>query len=180
MIESTYFGWDQLTHTTTCQEPSWDVDVSHTLTTRPLADSAITHGCPDQHCTHSGALDRVTIRVICRGCDTAHVISGEALTRTVTTTAALGYGQPPRETAGLYLWPGRPVLHGWGPGPSGLDDQPHEYLVTTTRVDRLTPGDCVGAIGRHRTTLGAPRWWAGAIPTPPPLRVLPPTGEYRL
>jgi hypothetical protein len=98
----------------------------------------------------------------------------------VTTTAALGYGQAPRQTAGLYLWPGRPVLYGWGPGRSGLDDQPHEYLVTTTLDDRLTPAMCVGAIGRHRTAGGHPRWWAGAVQVPPPVRVVPPAGEYRL
>lgn len=180
MIEHTYFGWNQLTHTTTCTSPSWDVDVRHDLSTRPLTVPEATHQCPDEHCAHSTAFDRVTVRVICRSCDTAHVITGEGLARTATTTQALGYGQAPRQTAGLYLWPGRPVLHGWGPGPSGLDDQPHEYLVTTALVDRITPGDCIGAIGRHRTAGGKPRWWAGAIPTPPPLRVLPPAGEYRL
>ncbi|WP_405960558.1 hypothetical protein OG235_24500 [Streptomyces sp. NBC_00024] len=180
MIENTYFGWGQLPHTTTCTSPAWDVDVRHDLGTRPLTAAELTHHCPDEHCAHTGAFDRVTVRVICRSCGTAHVITGEALARTVTTTQALGYGQAPRQIAGLYLWPGRPVLHGYGPGRSGLDDQPYEYLVTTTLVDRLTPGDCVGAIGRHRTAGGHPRWWAGAIPTPPPLRVLPEPGEYRL
>lgn len=180
MIEHTYFGWNQLTHTTTCASPSWDIDVRHDLGIRPLADGTILHGCPDQNCGHEGALDRVTVRVICRSCDTAHVITGESLTCTVTTTQSLGYGQAPREVAGLYLWPGRPVLHGWGPGRSGLDDQPYEYLVTATLVDRLTPDDCVGAIGRHRTAGGKPRWWAGAVQTPPPPRIHREPGEYRL
>jgi hypothetical protein len=180
VIETAYFGWSQLTHTDPCPAPSWDIDVRHDAGIRPHADRAVTHGCPDQHCTHDSDFGRVTVRVICRGCDTAHVITGESLTRTTTVTAALGYGQAPRQIAGLYLWPGRPVLHGWGPGPSGLDDQPHEYLVTTALTDRLTPGDCVGAIGRHRTAGGHPRWWAGAVQVPPPLRVVPPDGEYRL
>lgn len=156
MIEHTYFGWTQLSHTESCATPTWDIDVRHDTGIRPHADRAVTHGCPDQHCTHDSDFGRVTVRVICRGCDTAHVITGESLARTVTTTDALGYGQAPRQIAGLYLWPGRPVLHGWGPGASGLDDQPHEYLVTTALVDRLTPGDCVGAIGRHRTAGGHP------------------------
>lgn len=180
MIEHTYFGWNQLTHTDTCADPSWDIDVRHDLGIRPLADGTVLHGCPDQHCGHQGALDRVTVRAICRSCDTAHLITGEALTRTITTTAALGYGQTPREVAGLYLWPSRPVLYGYGPSRSGLDDQPHEYLVTTTLVDRLTPGDCVGAIGWHSNAARQARWWAGAIQTPPLRRLQAEPGEYRL
>ncbi|MEI5522485.1 hypothetical protein WB388_17940 [Streptomyces brasiliscabiei] len=180
MIENAYFGWDELTHTTSCPSPRWDVDVRHDLGIRPVADGAVRHGCSDQNCGHEGGLDRVTVRVICRSCDTAHVITGESLTRTVTTTDALGYGQRPVQVAGLYLWPGRPVLHGYGPGPSGLDDKPHEYLVTTALLDRLTPEDCVGAIGRHRTAGGHLRWWAGAIVTPPPPRIRRQPGEYRL
>jgi hypothetical protein len=180
VIEHTYFGWNQLTHTETCTSPSWDIDVRHDPGVRPLSDNEVTHGCPDQRCTHTGALDRVTIRVICRSCDTAHLITGEALTRATTTTAALGYGQAPRQTAGLYLWPGRPILHGHGPGRSGLDDQPYEYLVTTALLDRLTPEACVGAIGRHFNAAHKPLWWAAAIQTSPPLRVLPPAGDYRL
>ncbi|MBP5922134.1 MULTISPECIES: hypothetical protein [Streptomyces] len=180
MIEHTYFGWNRLTHTTTCTSPTWDIDVRHDPGTRPLVLPDVAHQCPDNHCAHKGEFDRVTVRVICRSCDTAHVITGEALTRVTTTTDALGYGQPPRQMAGLYLWPSRPVLHGHGPGPSGQDDQPFEYLVTTTLVDRLTPDDCVGVISRHRTAGGHSRWWAGAVSTPPPLRVLPEPGEYRL
>jgi hypothetical protein len=181
MIENAYFGWNELTHTEDCPAPAWGIDVRHDLGIRPTSDTAVRHGCPDQHCGHEGGLDRVTVRVICRACDTAHLITGESLTRTTTDTAALGYGQPPTEKAGLYLWPGRPVLHGYGPGRSGLDDKPHEYLVTTSiPADRLTPEDCVGAIGRHRTAGGRLRWWAGAIPTPPPPRLRREPGEYRL
>ncbi|MDX3204280.1 hypothetical protein [Streptomyces scabiei] len=181
MIENAYFGWNELTHTEHCPAPAWGIDVRHDLGIRPTSDTAVRHGCPDQHCAHEGGLDRVTVRVICRSCDTAHLITGESLTRTTTDTAALGYGQPPTEMAGLYLWPGRPVLHGWGPGPSGLDDKPHEYLVTASiPADRLTPEDCVGALGRHRTAGGHLRWWAGAIPTPPPPRLRREPGEYRL
>ncbi|MBE4790968.1 hypothetical protein [Streptomyces caniscabiei] len=180
MIEHTYFGWNQLTHTDNCTDPAWTIDVRHDLGIRPLANGTILHGCPDQHCAHEGGLDRVTVRAVCRSCRTAHLITGEALTRTTTTTDAIGYGQPPREIAGLYLWPSRPVLHGHGPGRSGLDDQPHEYLVTTTPVDRLTPDDCIGAIGWHFNAARQNRWWAGAIQTPPPPRIKSQPGEYCL
>jgi hypothetical protein len=157
VIEHTYFGWSQLTHTDPCPAPSWDIDVRHDAGIRPHADRAVTHGCPDQHCTHDSDFGRVTVRVICRGCDTAHVITGESLTRTTTVTAALGYGQAPRQIAGLYLWPGRPVLHGWG-----SDDRVRQYLVTAELVDRLAPEHCVGSISGHFNAAGDRLWIASA------------------
>ncbi|MGW0821782.1 hypothetical protein [Streptomyces sp. NPDC002845] len=174
LIEEAYFGWDQLTHTTTCTSPTagWEIDVRHDTGAHPLGQPGTTrHGCPLEDCGHGDTFDRVTVRAICRSCGTAHLITGAGLTRQTTTTEAIGYGQPPRKVAGLYLWPSRPVLYGWGPGKSGQDDKPHEYLATTELVDCLTPEDCVGAIGRHRTDRGALRWWAAASPVPPPPRL---------
>ena len=172
MIEETYFGWARLTHTEGCDAPSWEIDVRHDAGIRPLTQStAVIHQCPDENCGHSSSFDRVTVRIVCRSCTTVHLITGEGLGRATTSTEALGYGQPPRRLDGLYLWPSPPVLYGYGPGRSGLDDQPREYLVTTTLADRLTPGMCVGAIGRHFNAAHKPLWWAGAIQTPPPTRL---------
>lgn len=170
LIEDTYFGWNDVTHALDCERPSWDIDVRHD-TGRHFTSQAGTeqHTCPNEDCAHADVFDRVTVRIICRSCHTAHMISGEGLGTTCTTTEALGYGQPPRKTAGIYLWPSAPVLYGYGPGRSGHDDQPHAWLATAEPAERLKTEHCIGAIGRHRTARGALRWWAGALPAMPPV-----------
>ncbi|WP_326729025.1 hypothetical protein [Streptomyces phaeochromogenes] len=163
-LTDTYFGWQPLTHTNDCDRPAWEIDVRRDEGAHPLPHREdMRHSCTNDDCDHNNLFSRVTVRVICRSCHTAHVISGEELGQSCTTTEALGYGEPPRHVAGLYLWPSEPVLFGYGPGKSGHDDQPRSYLATTHLVDRLQPEHCVGVIGRHHTARHALRWWAGAI-----------------
>lgn len=171
-LTDTYFRWNPLTHTIDCAAPAWDIDVRRDEGAHPLPHREdLQHACTNGNCGHASTFTRVTVRVICRSCGTAHLISGEDLGQVCTTTEAIGYGQPPRQLAGLYLWPSAPVLYGEGPGRSGYDDQPRSYLATTRLVERLTPEDCVGAIGRHPTARSKELWWARAVPIPLPGRL---------
>lgn len=177
-LTDTYLGWDQLTHGINCAAPAWDIDVRREEGAHPLSHRQdLQHSCSNENCSHHNLFTRVTVRVICRSCTTAHLISGEDLTQERTTTEAIGYGQPPRRMAGLYLWPSEPVLFGYGPGTSGHDDQPRSYLATAHLVERVTPQDCVGVIGRHPTARSRELWWASAISIPLPGRL---TAEYGL
>ncbi len=160
-IEETYFGWQDLPHSIVCAQPVWEIDVRRDTGAHPLPHREdLQHDCPNPHCDHAGTFPRVTVRLICRSCDTVHLISGEDLGSTgICTTQTIGYGARPRQMAGLYLWP----------GPLGAGYQVYEYLVSARPVGRLRPKDCVGQIGQHPTARGPQLWWARAIRTQPPV-----------
>ncbi|MFE9684123.1 hypothetical protein [Streptomyces sp. NPDC006285] len=162
LIEETYFGWGQPTHSITCTAQSWDVDIRRDEGVHPLAHrDELQHDCPNPNCDHRNGFPRVTVRLVCRGCTVVHTVVGEELGRPLSTlTQTIGYGTRPRQLAGLYLWPG-PL--------NPADHEVHEYLVSTRPVARLRPKDCVGQIGRHPTARGPQLWWARALRMQPPV-----------
>ncbi|MFF2651692.1 hypothetical protein [Streptomyces sp. NPDC058045] len=156
-IQDTYFDWRQLSHAVGCARPSWTVDLredqgyrSSYATARPV------HGCPDEDCDHGSTFPRLTVRVVCSSCHTAHVIRGENPTFRLTTTKTTGVGEAPRRVAGLCLWPGMP----W------FDGEPHQWLATRTAPVRVQPADVVGEIHEERGPRGGTRYAALALPTP--------------
>ncbi|WP_060952426.1 hypothetical protein [Streptomyces hygroscopicus] len=167
--QDTYLGWEALEHRPDCQRPSWEVDVRTERGGRDLRsysdDQRRKHSCPDEYCGHGNTFDRITVRIVCRSCGLAHLISGEESEdtgRTSTGVKHLGYGMEPRRIAGLYLWPGEPWL-AYG---RAVSDEPHDFLVTRTRVDRVTAADVVGQILQGRGGRGAVRWSANAVANP--------------
>ncbi|MEV7867432.1 hypothetical protein AB0P17_15325 [Streptomyces sp. NPDC088124] len=154
-----YLGWDLLPHRDDCARPEWSVDVRTEHSALRRRHDGVAHDCPNEECGHGDHYSRTTVRIVCQSCGTAHVMTGEE-TPERTSTAALGYGQEPRKAAGLYLYPGAPVLYGWE------RSEPYEYLVTAARVDRVQVGDVVGLITQSRGKRGAVRWSACAAPSP--------------
>lgn len=157
LIEQQYFGWTPLAHTLTCPNPTWDtVEILHDegLRTPPAAHE--THACTYDGCTHANTFGRVRIRLLCRDCDTVHMLRGESHGQTTLTTADTGWGRPPIALGDLWLWPGQPDIPG---------GQPHDYLVTRTPAP-ITPDAVHALITRYRDSEGAPRWIAGAVPDP--------------
>ncbi|MGW0566132.1 hypothetical protein [Streptomyces tauricus] len=173
LIEETYFGWDQFSHADGCTSPMWEAAARREQGAHPLSHRPeLQHGCPNPHCDHATLFTRVTVRLICRGCDAVHLVSGEDATQQQTTTRAYGYGQAPCELAGLYLYPGRSFLYGEGPGRSGWDDQPIAWLVTAAPVTgQLQREDCVGRISRWTNAAHQTQWRADAVQTPLPGRL---------
>lgn len=173
LIEETYFGWTQFAHADGCTNPAWEPAVRREQGAHPLPDlPELRHECPNPHCDHTTLFTRITIRLICHGCGVVHLTSGEDAAQQQTTTAAYGYGQPPRELAGLYLHPGRAFHYGEGPGRTGWDDQPTEWLATTTPITgQLRREDCVGRISRWTNAARKTRWRADAVQAPLPGRL---------
>jgi hypothetical protein len=153
-----HLGWRPFGHRPDCAQPSWEVTQQHESDARRTLRGGPEHACPNEDCGHSAHYDKVTVRVLCRSCDTVHLISGEEHTSRSTTTASTGYGQAPRKAAGLWLYPGPPLLDWRDAGPGG-------YLCSLAKVERLTQDDIVGAIGEGRGARGATTWSAGALPT---------------
>ncbi|WP_190040364.1 hypothetical protein, partial [Streptomyces fructofermentans] len=152
LIEDLYLGWEQLPHTATCERPAWDIDVRHDEGAHPLSHRAdLQHDCST--CDHGPTFPRVTVRVICRSCQTVHLITGEGLGRSCTTTEVLGYGQAPSQVSGVWLWPGQPSTPGSDPG---------SFLVTRDRVSRVTRASVAGLITGYWDSEGRTRWIAGA------------------
>lgn len=172
MIETTYFGWAQPTHAQGCTDPNdsgWNVTERYDTGAHPPTHSTTaTHACTlgPEHCSHNGEFPRLTLRLVCRaGCGAAHIFTGQYPTHEPTATGALGYGQPPRQVAGLYLWPGAIPLYN---EPTATDPQPTTYLVTRDLVPQLTPAACIGRIGRYFDSVGT-YWWradVGQVPLP--------------
>ncbi|MFE5159675.1 hypothetical protein ACFRNT_14365 [Streptomyces sp. NPDC056697] len=166
-VQTAYLGWEALEHRPDCRRPSWEVDVRTERGGRDLRsysdDERRKHSCPDEYCTHGNTFDQITVRIVCRSCGLAHLISGEESEdtgRTSTDVKHLGYGMDPRRIAGLYLWPDAPLMHGWG------DDEPWGFLATRERVDRVTAADVVGEIQQGRGKRGGVVWSAAAVPAP--------------
>ncbi|MGY1498595.1 hypothetical protein ACW4TU_18680 [Streptomyces sp. QTS52] len=157
LIEVQYFGWQPLTHTLTCPNPVWDtVELRHDDGIRTPPTATDTHTCTHNGCTHANTFDRVQIRLLCRDCDTVHLVRGEGHGQTAVTTADTGWGQQPTRHGEMWLWPGQPDIPG---------GNPHDYLVTRT-PNPITPGAVYGLIAKYRDSEGAPRWVAGAKPDP--------------
>ncbi|MFJ2515571.1 hypothetical protein ACIPEL_36140 [Streptomyces griseoviridis] len=157
LIEETYFR-TPLTHAVDCSPvPAWEADVVETPGTRVQLTGQESHRCITDGCGHEREFSRLQVRIRCTGCGIVHVIEGEALTRYCTTTAETGWGQPPQQHAGLWLWPGRPTIPG---------GQPHQYLVTRTE-DPPTRETLHGIVSAHDdSTWRTQRWTAGAHPDP--------------
>lgn len=157
LITETYLGWEPLTHTIDCTNPAWDdVEIRRTEGIRPQSTGADHHTCGHPNCEHGDTFGRVQVRMVCRGCGTVRIISGEGLTEVYSTTQNTGWGQAPTRCGGVWLWPGRPAAPG---------ADPHEYLVTLqgSVVNRAT---LYGIITGYRDSSGNRQWMAGAEPDP--------------
>ncbi|MFC5217275.1 hypothetical protein [Streptomyces coerulescens] len=154
LIEETYFGWDSVTHTVDCPNPTWDdVQTRYDQGARHDASGADPHTCSNSLCSHATTFGRVQLRLLCRDCDTVRIISGEGLAETYTTTDATGWGQPPRQVGEVWLWPGRPAIPG---------GEPQQYLVTRQPA-AITQATLYGLITAYRDAEGTARWIAGAV-----------------
>ncbi|MFE2940985.1 hypothetical protein ACFXKG_18270 [Streptomyces sp. NPDC059255] len=154
-----YLEWDLLAHEPDCASPAWTIDTRTEYNAYRLRHDGVSHDCRNQECGHGDNFARTTLRIVCSCCGAAYVMTGEE-TPEATSTQALGYGQPPRRIAGLYLYPGEPLLHGWGESAG-----PHDQLVTARRVPRLQADDVIGQITQSRGKRGAVRWSACAVPS---------------
>ncbi|WP_299542089.1 hypothetical protein [uncultured Streptomyces sp.] len=169
LLQDTYLGWDELAHKPGCATPQWTIDVR----TEPNAfrDRAATqpHGCPAAECGHGDRYEKTSVRIVCSSCGHARIMSGDSDGFRQTSTKALGYGQPPKKAGGLWLYPGEPLLFGWG---HGEHEEPEGYVVTRTRVDRVTADNVIGTIHKARGPRRGVKWEATAVPDP--------SGQYGL
>ncbi|MFZ3476028.1 hypothetical protein ACODT4_44360 [Streptomyces sp. 2.9] len=153
---SAYLGWTRPAHRPDCARPSWEVDLRTEFGQHRNRRGGPAHSCPNEDCDHGDRYEEVTVRLLCRSCQVVRLITGEEQSDHSTTTASTGYGQPPKRVAGLWLYPGPPLL-------AQLDMAPHAYLCTLERVEELDEKNIVGTIGEGRTPRGATVWSAAAI-----------------
>ncbi|MFE6025576.1 hypothetical protein [Streptomyces niveus] len=162
----TYLGWEQLTHRPDCKRPAWvaDIKITNTYASRShyRDDEARKHECPNEDCGHSGSFEETTVRLVCASCSLAYVIRGEDVRHSTEPLRYLRYGLPPRKLAGLFLWPAEPFLD-FGRLSS---DEPDDFVVTASKVDRVTAADVVGVIQQGRGKRGGILWAALAVPDP--------------
>lgn len=162
----TYLGWATPEHYTGCKRPQWDVAVrrdEHAIRYHGYGDEPLKHSCTNEGCSHGNSFTKVTVRIVCVSCGAAQLVTGEHTDDTgteTTNTKWLGYGLPPRQAAGLLLWPGQPWLY-LG---RGLDDEPHDFVVTRTKVKKVTKDVIVGQITQGRGKQGGVIWSALAVP----------------
>ncbi|WNI16646.1 hypothetical protein [Actinacidiphila sp. ITFR-21] len=161
--EESYLGWDELHHHTACKRPAWTVDTKTEYDVyRPRdRESTAPHACPAEECGHGPRMERTTVRIVCRSCGCAYVITSETGVST-TSTRSLGYGLAPERRAGLLLWQGQPFLS-FG---RLSEDMPWDYIVTRPGVTRPVREDLVGEISQTRGKRGAVRYGAVAVPDP--------------
>lgn len=160
-----YLGWQQpLSHRADCARPSWEVTTRTEHDQRWGRFDEGGHACPNEDCNHHDRYDRLTVRIVCDSCGVVQLITGEEHSWAGTTTASIGYGQPPKRAGGLWLYPGPPLLERLNPESSA-------YLCTLEKVERPTEKDIVGAIGEEHTKRGRIVWSASALPeiSPSPL-----------
>ncbi|MGW6309172.1 hypothetical protein ACWFRQ_17835 [Streptomyces niveus] len=164
----TYLGWDLLQHADGCKRPSWVVDIKKTddRALRPYDRDDKTHSCANEWCDHHSSFEETTVRIVCASCSMAHVIRGEDVRHSSEPLRHLRYGLPPRRVAGLFLYPAEPWLD-FGRLSS---EEPHDFVVTGARVDRVTAADVVGVIRQGRGKRGGILWAAVAVQDP--------TGQY--
>jgi hypothetical protein len=165
----TYLGWEQPQHHAGCKRPVWDVAVRREVRVyrHPWhGEPPLKHDCPEEDCGHGNTFGQVMVRIVCRSCGAAQVVTGEDTPDTgIRTTDAevLGYGLPPRQAAGLLLWPGEPWLHH---DLCARKDERHDFVVTRPRVKQVTADVVVGQITQGRGKQGGVVWTALAVPDP--------------
>ncbi|MEU9535855.1 hypothetical protein AB0D00_26550 [Streptomyces sp. NPDC048213] len=153
-----HLEWQPLTHGRDCAKPVWEVDQQTMFGALRSRYEGREHSCPNEECGHGDRYDRITVRVLCRSCGTVHLINGEEQHIVTTTTVRTGYGQPPKKVAGLWLYPGPPLLH------LRDYDSPGAYLCSREKVDRLSEKDIVGSITEGRGKRGRTVWHAAIGP----------------
>lgn len=163
----TYLGWQQPEHRDGCKRPVWDIGIRQVDSYRRTGygEPQPKHSCPDEYCRHDNGFTKTMVRIVCRSCGAAQLVTGEHTDQTGTTTTStsyLGYGLPPRQAAGLLLWPGEP----WLSVGRLVDDEPHDFVVTRTGVKQVTKDVVVGQITQSRGSRGAVMWTACAVPDP--------------
>lgn len=162
----TYLGWETPQHRKGCKRPTWDIGIrqeERELRYHFRGAPPLQHSCPDEDCPHGNTFDRTVVRIVCKGCGAAQVISGEHtpdVGATMTSTEHLGYGLAPRQAAGLLLWPGQPWLN-LG---RAMDGEPHDFVVTRTGVKTVTEDTVVGQLTQGRGKLNGVLWTALAVP----------------
>lgn len=164
---SAHLDWRPFAHRRDCAKPVWEVDQQTVFEEWRPRRGGPEHACSNGECGHRDHYDRITVRVLCRSCGAVHLISGEEYTTQTTTTARTGYGQQPKRVAGLWLYPGPPLLE--------LRDytSPGAYLCSREKADRLTEEDIVGVVTEARGKRGATVWHAAIGPDfHPPARGL--------
>ncbi|MCI3277562.1 hypothetical protein [Streptomyces cylindrosporus] len=160
IVRDLYLGWTDINHGQDCPLPVWEPQlcVDQGLRGRLLVQDQV-HGCQAEECDHANVFSRFTIRLVCRSCTTVHLIHGEEVAMTTTTTPAYGYGQAARELEGLWLWPGERLA-------AGRVEAPREYLVTRTPNIPTRAADVAGTISQYPNSQYRKRWQASAISDP--------------
>ncbi|MEU9972315.1 hypothetical protein [Streptomyces sp. NPDC051014] len=164
----TYLGWETPRHFKGCKRPVWDVTLrtdENEYRPHQLGEPAPKHSCAEEFCSHSNKYDRLTVRILCRSCGAAIVVRSEESKetgRTETSTKWTAYGLPPRQMAGLLLWPAVPWLD-FGRASS---DEPHDFVITRTGVKEVTKDTVVGQLAQDRGRRGGLLWTATAVPDP--------------
>ncbi|MFK0155402.1 hypothetical protein ACIQVK_25415 [Streptomyces sp. NPDC090493] len=163
-----YLGWQEPEHKDGCKRPKWEVHYrteDHQYRGSGYGESRPRHECPDEDCEHGNSFARLLVRLVCRSCGAAQIISGEKTPETgvsTSSTQVLGYGLPPRQVAGLLLWPGHPWLR------VGMleAEEPHDFVVTRPGVREVTRESVVGQITQGRGKLRGLVWTTLAVPNP--------------
>ncbi|MFJ9895276.1 hypothetical protein ACIQPR_18365 [Streptomyces sp. NPDC091280] len=164
-----YLGWEKPEHLRDCKRPAWDVSFrTEEKAYRHVGygEERPKHECADkEYCGHGNSFDKSVVRIVCRSCGVARVITGEQTEDTgesVTSTKWLGYGLAPRQAAGLLLWPGTP----WLDLGRFREAEPHDFVVTRLKVKEITEATVVGQISQSRGDRGGVVWTALAVPGP--------------
>ncbi|MFI1535481.1 hypothetical protein [Streptomyces anandii] len=160
IVQDLYLGWTDLDHQQDCPLPVWEpqLRIDQGRRGRLLAHDH-DHGCPVEECDHANLFRRFTVRLVCRSCSAVHIITGQDVGISRTTTQVYGFGQPALETDGLWLWPGQQTL-------PGVDGEPREWVITRTPDRPCEPADVDGLICRYLSSGGHRRWQASAIADP--------------
>ncbi|MGW1324824.1 hypothetical protein ACWD64_20055 [Streptomyces antibioticus] len=166
----TYLGWDQPEHRDGCKRPSWDVGVrtvEHQVRDRwsgSYGEERPKHQCAAaEHCAHGNSFSKLVVRLLCHSCGAAQLITGEDTEDTGTTRSSahyLAYGLPPRQMAGLLLWPAQP----WFDYGRLSSDEPYDFVVTRTKVRQVTREVVVGQITQGMGKLKGRVWTTLAVP----------------
>ncbi|MFF0598093.1 hypothetical protein [Streptomyces antibioticus] len=164
----TYLGWDQPEHRDGCKRPSWEIGTrtlehEYRSVDRYAGEPEAKHSCPAESCEHGPWLDKTVVRLVCKSCGAAHIITGEKTPETrvsATSVQYLAYGLPPRQMAGLLLWPAQPWLD-YGRLSS---DEPYDFVVTRTGVKAVTREVVVGQITQGMGKLKGRVWTTLAVP----------------
>ncbi|MFI6337807.1 hypothetical protein [Streptomyces sp. NPDC050535] len=165
-VQETYLGWEQPRHHRGCTQTGFAVDyrVNDDVPRYGggFGEEKPAHRCKDEHCGHRNSFAEMVVRIVCRSCGVAEVITGEKTPDTghgSTSTKSLGYGLLARRVSGLLLWPGDPWLSiGRADSP-----EPHDFLVTRPGVKQVTEPDVVGQITQGRGQRGGVMWAANAV-----------------